>query len=68
MLVRELADGLEIDQILLVRERSRGSVKLGDRTGCVRAAVPSELGSSTRSRFNTHSWPTPVRMRCEVTT
>ena len=43
MLVRELADGLEIDQILLVRERSRGSVKLGDRTGCVRAAVPSEL-------------------------
>ncbi len=43
MLVRELADGLQIDQVLLVRERSRGSVKLGDRTGCVRAAVPPEL-------------------------
>ena len=42
MLVRELADGQEIAQVLLVRERSRGSLKLGDRSGCVRAAVPAD--------------------------
>ena len=35
MLVREFADGQEIDQVLLVRDRSRGRVRLGDRTGCV---------------------------------
>jgi 3'-5' exoribonuclease len=43
MLVRELADGQEIAQVLLVRERSRGVVKLGDRSGCIRAGVPAEL-------------------------
>jgi len=43
MLVREFADGLDIDQVLLVRDRSRGALKLGDRTGCMRARVPSEL-------------------------
>ena len=42
MLVRELADGHEIAQVLLVRERSRGSLKLGDRSGCVRATVPAD--------------------------
>src|SRR5829696_3096617 len=47
MLVRELVDGQEIDQILLVRERSRAGdrvrLKLGDRTGCVRAAARPEV-------------------------
>ena len=48
MFVRELADGQEIDQVLLVRERERRSkrdgseylkLSLGDRTGCVSAVV-----------------------------
>src|SRR5690349_11712649 len=43
MLVRDFVDGVDIDQVLLVRDRSRGSLKLGDRTGCVRARVPAEL-------------------------
>jgi 3'-5' exoribonuclease len=43
MLVREFVEGLDIDQVLLVRDRSRGALKLGDRTGCMRARVPSEL-------------------------
>jgi 3'-5' exoribonuclease len=43
MLVREFVDGIDIDQVLLVRDRSRGALKLGDRTGCMRAKVPSEL-------------------------
>ena len=43
MLVREFVDGQDIDQVLLVRDRSRGAFKLGDRTGCMRARVPSEL-------------------------
>jgi 3'-5' exoribonuclease len=43
MLVRELVDGMDIDQVLLVRDGSRGVLKLGDRTGCMRARVPSEL-------------------------
>src|SRR3954447_9560167 len=47
MLVREFADGQEIDQVLLVRDRSRAGerfrLKLSDRTGCVRATAPSEL-------------------------
>jgi 3'-5' exoribonuclease len=47
MLVREFADGMEIDQVLLVRDRPSGGerihVKLGDRSGCVRAAVPAAL-------------------------
>ena len=46
MLVRELVEGQEIDQVLLVRDRSRGGerlhLKLGDRTGCVRATVRSD--------------------------
>jgi len=49
MLVRELVDGQEIDQVLLVRDRSRTGerlrLKLGDRTGCVRAtALPEVVG------------------------
>jgi len=47
MPVREFVDGMDIDQVLLVREGSRGGerprVKLGDRTGCVRATVPPAL-------------------------
>ena len=48
MLVRELADGQEIDQVLLVRERERRSkrdggeylkLSLGDRTGTISAMV-----------------------------
>ncbi len=39
MLVREFADGQEIDQVLLVRDRSRGRLRLGDRTGCVDAVA-----------------------------
>ena len=35
MLIRELVDGQEIDQILLVRARSAGKITLGDRTGTV---------------------------------
>ena len=46
MLVRELIDGQEIDQVLLVRDRGRGGeplrLKLGDRTGCVRATVRAD--------------------------
>jgi 3'-5' exoribonuclease len=50
MLVRELVDGQEIDQVLLVRERARrtqpdGSegieLSLGDRSGSVSATVPA---------------------------
>jgi 3'-5' exoribonuclease len=55
MLVRELVDGQEIDQVLLVRERERRTERdgaeslkltLGDRTGCIPAIlsdVPAEL-------------------------
>src|SRR4051794_16693728 len=47
MLVRELVEGQEIDQVLLVRDRSgageRLRLKLGDRTGCVRATAPPEV-------------------------
>ncbi len=48
MMVREFVDGLGIDQVLLVRDRPSGGgellrVKLGDRSGCVRAAVPAAL-------------------------
>ncbi len=47
MLVRELVEGQEIDQVLLVRDRSRGGerlhLKLGDRTGCVRATVAPDV-------------------------
>ena len=43
MLVRELVDGQEIDQVLLVRgpvaRRRALRLKLGDRTGCVRATA-----------------------------
>jgi 3'-5' exoribonuclease len=45
MLVRDLADGQEIDQVLHVRDAARGRLKLGDRTGCVPAvADPGVLG------------------------
>jgi 3'-5' exoribonuclease len=47
MLVRELAEGQEIDQVLLVRDRSRGGeqvrLKLGDHTGCVRATAAPDI-------------------------
>jgi 3'-5' exoribonuclease len=39
MLIRELADGQEIDQVLIVRARSAGKVTLGDRTGTVVARL-----------------------------
>jgi 3'-5' exoribonuclease len=43
MPVRDFVDGMDIDQVLLVREGARGGdrVKLGDRSGCIRASVPS---------------------------
>jgi len=46
MLIRELVDGQEIDQVLLVRGRSAGRVTLGDRTGSVvaRLEAPAECG------------------------
>ena len=51
MLVRDLVDGQEIDQVLLVRERTRCDgaghmeVSLGDRTGAIAAAVAEELAA-----------------------
>ena len=49
MLVRELVEGQEIDQVLLVRDRSRGGerlrLKLGDRTGCLRAMADPEVAA-----------------------
>ena len=50
MLVRELVEGQEIDQVLLVRDRSRGALKLGDRTGCVRATVAAGRSTAAASR------------------
>jgi 3'-5' exoribonuclease len=43
MLVRDFADGMDIDQVLVVREGPRDGdrVKLGDRSGCIRASVPA---------------------------
>jgi 3'-5' exoribonuclease len=43
MLIRELVDGQEIDQVLVVRGRSAGRITLGDRTGTVTAASGEEL-------------------------
>ena len=49
MLVRELVDGQEIDQVLLVRDRRHGGdrslLKLGDRTGCLRATAEPEAAA-----------------------
>jgi 3'-5' exoribonuclease len=39
MLIRELVDGQEIDQVLLVRGRAAGRITLGDRTGTVVARL-----------------------------
>ena len=54
MLVRELVEGQEIDQVLLVRDRSHGGerlrLKLGDRTGCVRATVSRRSRARAASR------------------
>ena len=54
MLVRELVEGQEIDQVLLVRDRSRGGermrLKLGDRTGCVRASGRARKSRAAASR------------------
>ena len=50
MLVRELVDGQEIDQVLLVRARVRRAegeqlrLTLGDRTGTLGATVSEEIG------------------------
>ena len=43
MLVREFVDGMDIEQVLLVRDGARGAdrVKLGDRSGCIRASLPA---------------------------
>ncbi|MGH2902481.1 MAG: 3'-5' exoribonuclease YhaM family protein [Solirubrobacteraceae bacterium] len=55
MLVREFSDGIEIDQVLLVREAERRRrrdggeylrLALGDRTGAVTAMVWEELGGN----------------------
>jgi 3'-5' exoribonuclease len=43
MFVRELVDGQEIAQVLLVRERQGARIVLGDRTGTVPAVVGDEL-------------------------
>ena len=59
MLVRELVDGMDIDQVLLVRDGSRGVLKLGDRTGCMCAHVPSELAGCCLPG-------TPVRVSAHV--
>jgi 3'-5' exoribonuclease len=45
MFVRELVDGQEIAQVLLVRERRGARVVLGDRTGTVGAEVGDELAA-----------------------
>jgi 3'-5' exoribonuclease len=42
MFVRELADGQEVDQVLLVRARDQRRLTLGDRTGAVVAKLPDE--------------------------
>jgi 3'-5' exoribonuclease len=39
MLIRELVDGQEIDQVLIVRGRAAGRITLGDRTGTVVARL-----------------------------
>jgi 3'-5' exoribonuclease len=44
MLIRELVDGQEIDQVLLVRGRSAGRITLGDRTGTVVARLEEPAG------------------------
>src|SRR5271168_2669910 len=53
MLLNELTDGMEIDQVLLVRESERRQrrdggdylrLQLGDRTGAVACMVWEELG------------------------
>jgi 3'-5' exoribonuclease len=41
--VRELTEGLEIDLVLLVRERAEGRVTLADRTATLSALVPAPL-------------------------
>jgi 3'-5' exoribonuclease len=41
--VRELTEGLEIDLVLLVRERAEGRVTLADRTATLSALVPAQL-------------------------
>jgi 3'-5' exoribonuclease len=50
MLAREFVDGVDIEQVLLVRDRAHGGecprVKLGDRTGCVVATVPAALAAT----------------------
>src|SRR3954453_23949814 len=49
MPVREIAEGQEIDQVLVVRGRRAGrepgrvELSLGDRTGSLAASVPAEL-------------------------
>ncbi len=43
MNVRELTEGLEIDIVLLVRERAQERVTLADRTASLSAVVPPEL-------------------------
>jgi 3'-5' exoribonuclease len=46
MLLNELSDGVEIDQVLLVREAERRQLRLslGDRTGTVACMVWEEIG------------------------
>ena len=59
MLLNELTDGIEIDQVLLVRESERRQrrdggdylrLQLGDRTGAVACMVWEELGRGGRAR------------------
>jgi 3'-5' exoribonuclease len=45
MFVRELVDGQDIAQVLLVRERQGPRLVLGDRTGTVAAVIADELAA-----------------------
>jgi len=72
MLVNELTDGIEVDQILLVREAERRQrrdggdylrLQLGDRTGAVTCMVWEELGEVEELALA----GTPIRVRGRYT-
>jgi 3'-5' exoribonuclease len=56
MLVREFVDGMDIDQVLLVRDGARGGdrAKLGDRSGCIRASLPAEASAGCAAGTPVH--------------
>src|SRR5712672_3271649 len=72
MLVNELTDGIEVDQVLLVREAERRQrrdggdylrLRLGDRTGAVVCMVWEELGEVEELALA----GTPIRVRGRYT-